>query len=119
MTRGKQNSSKRSTIVDLSWPKGASVNSAIPKNKYLTTYFTLHYPFVDHITQTLRKLGPRTLFYKIDISRAFKHLCIDLGEKKTCWAFAIIAYFSIDFCHLDFVTDPDFWSIAQTPLGIL
>ena len=34
MTRAKQNSDKRRTVVDLSWPKNASVNGAVQK-KYL------------------------------------------------------------------------------------
>ena len=34
MTRPKQNSENRRTIMDLSWPKGASVNNAIHKFKY-------------------------------------------------------------------------------------
>ena len=50
MTRPKQNSDKRRTIMDLSWPKGASVNNAIHKFRYLNTYFSsfissfLHFP---------------------------------------------------------------------------
>ena len=39
MTRPKQNTDKRRAIMDLSWPKGASINSAIHKFKYLDTYF--------------------------------------------------------------------------------
>ena len=38
MTRAKQNSDKRCTIMDLSWPKGSSVHNAIHKFKYLDTY---------------------------------------------------------------------------------
>ena len=41
MTREKQNSTTRRTIVDLSWSKGASVNDFIHKCKYLDIYFTL------------------------------------------------------------------------------
>ena len=35
MTREKQNSTQHRTIMDLSWPKGYSVNDAIYKCKYL------------------------------------------------------------------------------------
>ena len=80
MTRPKQNTDKRCTIMDLSWPKGASINTSIHKFKYLDTYFSLSYPSIDHIVQEIRKLGPGSLLYKVDISRAFRHLRIDPGD---------------------------------------
>ena len=80
MTRPKQNTDKRRTIMDLSWPEGASINSAIHKFKYLDTYFSLSYPSIDHIVQEVKKLGPGSLLYKLDISRAFRHLRIDPGD---------------------------------------
>ena len=72
MTREKQNSTQQRTIMDLSWPKGFSVNDAIHKYKYLDSYFYLQYRSVDHI------IG--SLLYKIDISRAFRHIRIDPGD---------------------------------------
>ena len=80
MVRDKPNSNKKRTIIDLSWPKGSSVNHGVSKNTYLDAYFTLHYPSLDHITQAIRDLGPQALLYKIDISRAFRHLRIDPGD---------------------------------------
>ena len=80
MTRPKQNTDQRRTIMDLSWPKWASINSAIHKFKYLDTYFSLSYPSIDHIVQEVRKLGPGSLLYEVDISRAFRHLRIDPGD---------------------------------------
>ena len=56
MTREKQNYPQRRTIVDLSWPKGSSVNDAIHKSKYLDYYFYLQYPSVHHITKKMSKL---------------------------------------------------------------
>ena len=41
MTRSKQNSNKRRTIMDLSWPLNHSVNHGVKKNIYLNTYFQL------------------------------------------------------------------------------
>ena len=49
MTREKPNSVHRHVIVDLSWPKGASVNTCVSK-------------------------GSGTHLYKIDISRALRHI---------------------------------------------
>ena len=66
--------------MDLSWPKGASINSAIHKFKYLDTYFSLSYPSIDHIVHHVKELGPGSLLYKVDISRAFRHLRIDPGD---------------------------------------
>ena len=80
MTRPKQNSDKRRTIMDLSWPKEASINNAIHKFRYLDTYFSLSYPSIDHIVHQIKKLGPGSLLYKVDISRAFRHLRIDPGD---------------------------------------
>ena len=80
MTRAKQNSDKRRTIVDLSWPKNASVNAAVQKNVYLGSHFVLKYPSLDDITTELRKLGPGALIYKVDISWAFRHIHIDPGD---------------------------------------
>ena len=39
MTREKPNAVHRRVIIDLSWPKGASVNAGIDKNSYLGTDF--------------------------------------------------------------------------------
>ena len=66
--------------MDLSWPKGAAVNTAIHKFHYLDTYFTLQYPSVDHIMEKVKLLGPGSLLYKVNISRAFRHLRIDPGD---------------------------------------
>ena len=54
MTRPKQDSCKCSTILDLNWPKGASVNAGVTPDVYLGTYFKLTYPSIDHITQKLK-----------------------------------------------------------------
>ena len=80
MTREKQDSAKRRTIMDLSWPKGSAVNTAIHKFRYLDMYFTLQYPSVDHIIEKAKLLGTGSLLYKVDISRAFTHLRIDPGD---------------------------------------
>ena len=80
MTREKPGSDNRRTIVDLSWPYGSSVNHGVAKNKYLQAYYHLSYPSVDHIVDHLKSLGPGALIYKVDISRAFRHLRIDPGD---------------------------------------
>ena len=77
MVRDKQDSCNKRTIMDLSWPKGASVNTAVQRDVYLGTQYVLNYPSIDSITDALVKLGPAALIYKIDISRAFRQIKID------------------------------------------
>ena len=80
LTREKPNSDTRRVILDLSFPVGQSVNSGVSKDKYLGSYFEPKYPSVDDIVHSLKQLGPTALIYKIDISRAFRHIRIDPGD---------------------------------------
>ena len=80
MTREKPHSDHRHVIVDLSWPKGFSVNSGVDKDSYLDTEFVLSLPTIDDITSCVRVSGPGSHLYKIDISRAFRHIKIDPGD---------------------------------------
>ena len=66
--------------MDLSWPPGQSVNAGVKKDVYLDTVYSLHYPSIDNITEALVKLGPAAQLYKIDISRAFRHVRVDPGD---------------------------------------
>ena len=68
MTRAKQDSDKKRTIVNLSWPPNISVNAGVKKDIYLKTVYSLHYPSINNITEALVKLGPGAQLYKIDIS---------------------------------------------------
>ena len=60
-------------IVDLSFPVNAGVQSDI----YLDTPFLLTLPTIDNITNKVRKLGKACHLYKIDLSRAFRHVKLD------------------------------------------
>ena len=80
LTRDKPNSGKRRVILNLSFPSRQSVNDGVPKDKYLGSYFDLKYPSIDHIVDKLEQLGTDALLYKVDISRAFRHLKIDPGD---------------------------------------
>ena len=74
MTREKSGSEKRRVIIDLSWPKEASVNDGIHKDSYLATDFCLTFPTVDHITQ---EFGKECHIYKVDVSHVFHHVKLD------------------------------------------
>ena len=57
--------------------KDNSVNAGVDKNSYLGSEFSLTFPTIDDITNELVKIGPGCHIYKVDISRAFRHLKID------------------------------------------
>ena len=80
MTRHKANSHHRRVIIDLSWPLGESVNAGIDKHTYLGSDFELAFPLIDDITNELKRLGRGALLYKVDVSRAFRHVKIDPGD---------------------------------------
>ena len=65
ITRDKSSSDKRRVIIDLSWPKGQSVNSSVHSDRYLDVDFVL---------------GKGCKIFKVDISRAFRHVPIDPGD---------------------------------------
>ena len=77
MTREKPGGDHRRVIMDLSFPHGMAVNTNISKDTYLGTEFILTLPSIDHITNKIKHLGKGSLIYKVDISRAFRHIKID------------------------------------------
>ena len=101
--------------MDLSWPKGASVNDGVSKDLYLLTSYTLHYPSVDIITAALRRLGPGVQLSKIDISRAFRHSRVDPADID-------LLGLQVDQHHFVDVSMPlsghCFFSVVWMPLGI-
>ena len=80
MTKAKPNSDRCRVIVDLSWPLGVSVSASIDRTSYLNSIFSLTFPTVDDITDQLKRLRKDALIYKIDVSRAFRHERVDLGD---------------------------------------
>ena len=66
--------------MDLSFPKGLSINDGVLKDTYLGTQFQMHYPSVDSIIRTLNEIGPSAHIFKVDISRAFRYIQIDPGD---------------------------------------
>ena len=40
----------------------------------------MHYPTVDRIVKQLNAIGPAANIFKVDISRAFRHIRIDPGD---------------------------------------
>ena len=80
LTREKPGASHRRVIVDLSFPHGYSVNNGVQSDKYLGTPFLLTLPTIDNITNQVKKLGKGCYLYKIDLSRAFRHVKLDPND---------------------------------------
>ena len=77
MTRPKKESELRRVVVDLSWPRGLSINDGIPSHQYLGEPINLTLPTVDYMTQRVRDLGSGCLMYKLDLSRGYRQLRLD------------------------------------------
>ncbi len=78
----KKDSEDRRVILDLSYPRGRSVNDAIPKDSYLGDPFFLHYPSVDSLVEDVKSIGQGCLIYKRDLRRAYRQFPIDPGDYK-------------------------------------
>ena len=102
----------RRTIVDLSWPENFSVNVGVQKNTYLGSSFVLNYPSVDDIVKKIIELGPGSLLYRVDISRAFRQL---KGAPGIFWVLSISPTSSTNRYHLG--TDKVQFSLEKSPIA--
>ena len=75
-----QDVDKRRVILDLSYPTGASVNDAVSRDKFDDTSFTLSFPTVDDIVDSIRHNKGEVLPAKIDIAKAFHNLRVDPAD---------------------------------------
>ena len=53
------------------------MNTGVDPDSYLGTPFLLTLPAIDTITQKVKENGKGSLLYKIDLSRAFRHVKLD------------------------------------------
>ena len=79
LTRPKD-TDKRRVILNLSYPKGQSLNDNVDKQLFDGKRFTLKFPTIDDICNEIGKNPNEILMSKIDISRAFRNLRIDPGD---------------------------------------
>ena len=77
MTRPKKNSVERRIIVDLSFPKGHSVNSGIRRGCYLGKELTYTLPSINNIIKKLHFKEPTQYLWTIDLARAYRQLRTD------------------------------------------
>lgn len=77
MTRPKKGSQTRRVIVDLSFPQGAPVNTAIDTTAYLgkDIFYTL--PTITDLIAKLQVEGQGALIWKADLARAYRQLRAD------------------------------------------
>ena len=79
-TRPKKNSEERRIILDLSFPVGRAVNDGILKDDYMGLPARLRFPRVDDFACRIFTLGQGCLMFKVDLSRYFRQLPLDLGD---------------------------------------
>ena len=72
----KKDTSERRVILDLSFPKGNSVNDHINKNEYLGEKIEIVFPKVDDLVQLIKSKGRGCLLYKVDLGRTFRQIPI-------------------------------------------
>ena len=73
LSRPKPNSTHRRMIVDLSWPKGASVNFATSSHIHMNAACALTYPTIDDMVHEAVEANSSDSCYlfKVDLERAF------------------------------------------------
>ena len=79
LTRPKDGN-KRRVILDLSYPKGVSVNDAVTRDRFDDLEFTLTFPTIDNIVDQIKATQGRVLLAKIDVARAFRNLRVDPAD---------------------------------------
>ena len=79
LTRPKE-ADKRRIILNLSYPKGNSVNDMVDRDHFDGQMFRLKFPTIDDITQECLSIGSEARLAKIDVARAFRNLRIDPSD---------------------------------------
>ena len=79
-TVSKKDSEDRRVILDLSFPKGDSVNDHVSKDFYLGERINLTYPGVDDLVDIIKTKGRCCFLFKCDLRRADSLLMIDPGD---------------------------------------
>ena len=77
MTRPKKDSRFRRVILDLSWPRGFSINDGISKKNYIDGPMTISLPTHDDMERAVVSAGRGAYMYKTDLSRGYRQLRVD------------------------------------------
>ena len=76
----KKGCSDRRVILDLSLPKGHSVNDSIPCDTYLGEPCNLHFPRIDALVNLVKLYGKGCHIFKRDLRRAYRQIPVDPGD---------------------------------------
>ena len=72
-----KDTNKRRVILNLSHPYGASLNDGVKRHKFNGYPFTLKFPSIDDIADTIRHDVIDPVLFKIDVAHAFRNLRVD------------------------------------------
>ena len=76
---------KRRVILDLSYPRGASLNDHVDRNRFDNRNFALKLTCIDDIVRDIANVSDPVLF-KVDVARVSRNLCVDPAD---CIKFSI------------------------------
>ncbi len=74
MTKDKPRSTKKRTILDLSWPPRNSINDFIDTKCYLGEDISFTLPQADNLVHLITQAGPNCYLFSHDLSRAYRQL---------------------------------------------
>ena len=72
----KKDSSERRVILDLSYPKTASINDGINKDVYLDENVSVIFPKVDDLIELIKIKGQGCFLFKKDLRQAYRQISI-------------------------------------------
>ena len=70
----KKDTTERRVILDLSYPRGHSVNNFISKDEYMGKKIELVYPKVDDFIELIKQKGRGCLLFSRDLRRAYRQI---------------------------------------------
>ena len=76
----KKDVTERRVILDLSFPKGRSLNDFVKKYEYLNEEVQLIFPKVDDFVKLVSVKGKGALMFKKDLRKAYRQIPIDPGD---------------------------------------
>lgn len=97
MTWPKKDTHERRVIVDLSFPQGEDVNSAINIDSYFGSSIRYNLPSISDLVTILQNLGSASYIWKADLSRAYRQFRLDPIDVPLM-GFAFNNQFYLDLC---------------------
>ena len=88
-------SNERRISLDLSYPRGSSVNDIVSKDFYLDKKVTLTYPGVVDLVTIVKMKGNACLLFKRDLKRAYRQIDIDISDSSLV-GFSFCSYIYFD-----------------------